>query len=633
MLLDIREKVRGSKPIKYTLITVISIPFALVGIGSYFSGRQAAAVGQVDGVEISQTQLDQAYNQQRQRLAQMFGGQIPDGFENEAQLRQQALEQLVTAQVMRGAVEEQGFAVGDDTLGRAITEIPAFQFDGKFDPQAYKDTVRSMGMSVAQFEQSFRQDTALNQFRAGVIDTSFVLPLEQSRLDALNNQTRTVDIVRFDLSKAMESIAVSDDDVSTYFTANAEDYKFPQRAKIQYIELNSKELADAIDVSDEEALEYYTDNKARYIRAESRAASHILLSIEDTGNDEEIQTKTASLNDIKNRIVAGESFADLAKEFSADVGSADSGGSLGVITPGAMVAEFEEAVFTLAAEGDISEPIETEFGLHLIKLDSITPESGQLFDEVKNDVINSVRAESANRDFTQIREQLTELVFDNPESLDSAAEQTGLEVKTSDWIDTDTVSDPVLSNNKLLAAAFSEDVLTNGNNSDLIEIGPRHVAAIRVLEHNEPRPKTLDDVKEDIATTLRRNRAGEQLDVAAKSAVEQLTAGKLAKELAEADELALATTDEVLKRQSSTLDRNIVADIFALAKPTTGKPVTLTAALADGDRVSVLLKSVDMPDTSDAEKPTSFADPRRGDTEFTALLNSMRSRADISLTQ
>ena len=206
MLLDLRETVRNSKPLKYSLITLICIPFALVGVGSYFSGGTAASVAEVNGVAIDQQQLERAYQQQRQQLARMFGGQLPEAFANEGALREQALQQLITQQVLVSEVAKQNFAVGDATLGRAIRNLPNFQVDGKFDTETYQMQLRASGLSVPAFEQSYRDDTALNQFRTGVTQTSFTLPQEADRLSALGRQTRTIEGVRLDFEKAKSGI-------------------------------------------------------------------------------------------------------------------------------------------------------------------------------------------------------------------------------------------------------------------------------------------------------------------------------------------------------------------------------------------------------------------------------------------
>jgi len=635
MLLDLRETVRNSKPIKYTLITLICIPFALVGIGSYFSGGTATPVAEVNGVPIDQQQLERAYQQQRQQLARMFGGQLPPAFANETALRGQALEQLITQQVLESEVSKQNFAVGDKTLGRAIRNLPNFQVDGKFDKETYQLQLRASGLSVPAFEQSFRDDTAINQFRTGVSETSFTLPQEADRLAALTRQTRTIEAVRFDFEKAKSGVTSTDEEIDAYFAANKDSYIFPQRAKIQYIELNNEDLAAAVDVSDEQAQSYYDENRGSFIRPEQRDASHILLSADEGDTQEHI----AELVKVVARIEAGESFADIAKELSDDVGSAELGGSLGTIFPGAMVPEFEEAVYALGSVDELSAPIVSDFGVHLIKLDAIQAESGKPFDEVREDIIATLKQDEADATYFDLRELLVEYTFDNPDSLEAAGDATGLEIKESDWLDSETESGPVLSSASVTQAMFSDQVLVEEINSDIIEISPRHVLVLRVAEHEGPRPKTIEDVRADVIDTVNSNKATQLLSELQKTAKEQLAAGVASSGLAETDEFASAVEQLELTRTSTELDEAVITEIFELAKPG-GDVVTHEATLPNGDLLALRLDAVAVADEEDAvevsESDTTVTgagpDLRRGGTEFEVMLESLRGQAEIDIS-
>ncbi len=618
MLLDIREKVRGSKPIKYTLITLICIPFALVGIGSYFAGGEVPPAATVNGVEISPYELDRAMAQQRQQ----FGPQFPDNA-----IRQLALEQLVTTQVMNSAAEEHKFAIGDVTLAREIRRAPQLQEDGVFSKEAYQTYLQSQGLNAAEFERNLRQEAALNQFSQGVIGSSFVLPQESAMKKALLAQTRTVDILRFDMVKAQEGIEVSEEDTQAYFDENAENYLWPERVKLQYITLDQADLAAAVDVTDDDAETYYNENLARYVTPEKREASHILLSVDDRNDSDAVAAKVEELNNLKQRIADGEEFAALAEEFSDDAGSAENGGSLGIISAGAMVSEFEDAVNGLANAGDISEPVVTDFGVHLVKLDALTAESTRPFDDVKSEVISALQKQSAETEYSSLREILTDEMFANIDSLDTAAEGTGLEIQTSDWIDI-TSDDPWLGTPQALQAAFSEDVLNNGENSELIELTGTRSLGLRVLEQDEQRPKTIDDVREEIVTTLKAERASEHLDGLLKTAIENLNAGKSVEELASAEDLASSTTDEELTRQASVIDASIVQSVFALPKPSGDAKQIADAVSSNGDRIAVLLKAVDTPELEVEEIAPN--DGRLGNTEFSAMLQSLRGKADVS---
>lgn len=642
MLLDLREYVRNSKPVKYTLITLISIPFALVGIGSYFSGGGENYAAKVDGEEVGLREFEQAYFQQRQQLQQMFGGNIPAAFNNETQLREQALDSLVTQQALRNTVIESKFAVSDASLAESIQNIPIFQREGNFDKDLYRRELQSRSMTVDQFEASYRDDNTIAQFRSGIVDTAFVLPKERERVEGLTGQIRKTDYVRFALATEEEKTEVSDEEIQAHFDENADSYKFPQRVKIQYLELSRDQLKNAVDVTDTEAEAYFDANSGNYVTGEERKASHILLEV-----DGDLEEKTAQLLDIKTRIEAGEDFGALAAEFSTDVGSAENGGSLGQFGKGAMVPAFETAVFALTEPGSLSEPVESEFGLHLIKLDEAIPQRGKTFDEVKSEIVDILKVQAADKEYLDLYDVLSEQTYDNPESLDLGAEATGLEIKVSDWIDGTDNSDPVLSNPNVLSTALSDSVLKDGNNSDPIELGEKFVMVLRVLEHQEPRPQTLEDIREDLTAQLKSDKAGEALDAAASALLDAAKGGAQLAALAEEHGGELFEAQE-LGRSSAELDSNAVSQLFKLAKPTADTPVYDSAVLDNGDRAVLVLREIlseptepeaepdaegtseEEPATEEEAEPTGGApDPRLGNAEFTLLLENLRANATV----
>ena len=644
MLLDIRETVRNSKPLKYTLIGLICIPFALVGIGSYFSGGGYAPVATVNGEEINEQALEFAYQQQRQQLAQIFGGQIPEGFGDEELLRQQALEQLITQQVIVDEVAKQRFAVGDETLGRAIRQRPEFQTDGVFDAERYRQLLGASGAQVAAFEAQYRDEAALDQFRNGVVSSSFTLPTEAERLDKLARQTRTVNAVQLDLDTVKDGIEVDDASVQARFDETADDYRFPPRAKINYIELSAESLADSLEVSEDEARSWYESNRSNYMTPELREASHILVTVDDVADADEVADAREKVEAMVARIDAGESFEDIAREESDDAGSASLGGSLGPISPGLMVPAFEQAAYAVEGEGQLSGPVETEFGVHLIRVDKITPEEGQSFDDVREEALAGARRDAADRDYFELRELLAEVAFDEPDSLQAAADATGLELQSTDWLDADTDSGPVLSHPAVRAAMFSEDVLDEGNNSDVIEVGERHVVALRVVEHEDERPKTLDDVRADLTETLRSERAGEMLDETAATVEAALLAGEDVDAIATANTGATAFAAEVLTRQADVFDRTAVQEIYRAPAPSDDEPSVGVAVLGDGDRLVWQVVEIATPEAVStdesgettlaipaADAVTTGADPQRGSAEFGALVGALRGRADVDV--
>ena len=630
MLLDIRETVRNSKPIKYTLITLICIPFALVGIGSYFAGGGYAEVAEVNGVTINEPEVDRAYNGLRRQYQQMFGGNIPQGLLSDEAIRQQALDGLVTDIVVRNTVEEQKFAVGDETLGRAIRNDTRFHVDGEFNAERYQDMIRGSLSNVAAYEESLRGNAALTQFRAGVEATSFQLPSESKRLESLSAQTRTIDFIRYSVDEVIEGVEIADEQIATYFEDNSENYKFPQRGKFEYIELKKSELAAEVEVSDEEAEAHYAEFQSDYITTpEVRETSHILLEIADTDDTDEVAKRTAELEAIKARIEAGETFADVAKETSEDIGSAQSGGSLGQLEPAYMESQYVDAALALTDENNLSGVVKTQYGLHLIKLDKYAEAVVTPYEEVKEDIIELLQNNAADSEFLELRTAMEENIASDPDTLDVAADASNVELKKTDWVDTDTQSDPLFADPRILAAAFSEDVLDTQNNSDLIELNPGHVLALRVIEHEDPRPKALDDVRDEIVDTLKREQAEKTLDESAKATVALMLKGTPVSKIAADDEAATATSNEVLTRQSTVFDASAITEIYALAKPAEGKVLVKSVALQNGDRVAYALKAVETPEP-ETEDEAQIVNTGLGQAELSAIIANLREKADVT---
>ncbi len=649
MLLHLRETVRNSKPIKYTLITIICIPFALVGIGSYLGGSAYTDVAEVDGVAINDVQVDRAYNSLKGQYQQMFGGNIPQNLFPDETIRRQALDNLVTEIVVNNTVEEYKFAVGDETLGRAIRNNPQFHDeDGNFDKERYQNMIQGSLDSVGNFEESTRANAAITQFRAGIAATNFELSNEAERLEALRGQTRTIDYVTYSIDKTIENIEVTDEQINTYFEENADNYQFPERAKLEYIELKKSDLAAQVEVTDEEIEAYYNDNNSEFVTTQAvRETSHIMLEIDDAGDTDEVTAKTAELQAIKARVVAGEAFADLAKELSDDIGSAQSGGSLGVLEAGYLEAQYVEAANKLVEVDELSGAVKTRFGVHLIKLDKYEPAIITPFEDAKEDIVLQLQNNAADLEFSELRTAMEESVASDPESLEVAADSSNVEIMQSDWIDVDTQNDPTLSHPLILEAAFSDEVLENQNNSDLLELSPGHVVSIRTTEHEGPRPKTLEDVKDDVIATLKREGATSQLEESAKAAVASRLKGTPFSKVAKDDPNATVVADEILTRDSTVIDANAIREIYALAKPAEGKVLVKSVTLGNGDKVAYALKSVDFADPKAADdapaegeagSPPSPQSPQNshvnlGEAELAAVIANLREKADISIEQ
>ena len=360
MLQAIRDKVTGW--IAYGIIFLISIPFALWGVNSYLGGGEAAPAAIVNGEEITARDLEQSYATYRQRLSRLFGGTIPESYGNEAMLRDQVRNQLIERFALRQYVQSQRYRIGDSELNHIIRSMDVFQQEGQFDTAIYEAQLRSQGYSPLGFEQELRIDGAMGQFETGIRATSFVLPAVRKQFSSLKNQTRKIRTIRY--SATADDIKIDDSDIEQHYQLHSARYRTPEQLRIDYIEVSLDDIKQGIEVNADEVRARYEDNLAAYSSPEIREASHILIKVDDEVDDAAALDR---IEDVRRRILGGESFAKLATELSEDTVSGADGGSLGEVSRGDMVAAFESALFSLQP-GELSEPVKTQFGYHLIEV-------------------------------------------------------------------------------------------------------------------------------------------------------------------------------------------------------------------------------------------------------------------------
>ena len=620
MLLDLRDGIRNSKWLKYILVGIICIPFALFGVNSYFSGGGPDYAAKVNGEKISFNTFQNAYQQQRAQLSQMFGGRIPEGFDAATMIGNQAMGTVVTGEVIRQSTIDNQLAVSDEALAQSLIDIDGFEVDGRFDKERYQLQLQSMGITAAEFENQFRSDLINRQFSDSVIATGFALGSENSRIEALRNQQRYLSSIEFDLQTRADSLEISDEAASTYYDENTAQFNNPQKVTVEYIEINIADLSESVEVTDEKLVDFYDQNKTRWVTLDRRDASHILLGVD--GDESE---KLELANSLIDRINGGEAFEDLAKEFSDDPGSGAKGGSLGEFDRGVMVPPFEEAVFSME-EGALSEPVLSDFGYHIIRLNKIVPERGQTFEEARAEVEEQFRIEAAETEYFSMSELLSNAAYENDDSLEPAADETGLELKTSDWIDINS-TEGIGQYRQVMAAALSDEVLNQGLNSEVLTVGENHSIVLRTLDHEEEQPKPFEEVKEDIVQILQREGASEELTALADEVIEQLSTG--------GDAAAIATTNEAafieqraLGRDDPEVDRELLQTLFSMPKPTEGNSAYQQVVTATGN-ITVAIFAGIAPSESEESSVAEKGIAAPASTEFSAMVATLEAAAKV----
>jgi peptidyl-prolyl cis-trans isomerase D len=483
--------------------------------------------------------------------------------------------------------------------------------------------VRSLGYSPVGFEQELRLNGSIEQFQNGIRETAFVVPVFESRFTKLSNQTRNLRMLTYTVDPT--SIQVDAGEIEQQYQSQGDRYRTPERVKIDYIELSLDGIKENISVSEDDVFARYQENQGAYTSAEIREASHILVKVDA---DEAAEQALARITKIRERITNGESFSDLAREFSEDPGSADSGGSLGEIERGVMVQTFEAALFSMEV-GQLSEPVKTAFGWHLIKLDSVSGGETQSFESLKSSLEDEMKTELAESQIYDLVENLANLAYEQSDSLLPAAEQLGLPVQTSDWFDRST-REGIAADQKIRQFAFSPEVLTQGLNSEAIELGDDRVVFLRLNQREAPTLQPLAQVQEKIKSELIRIKAREQSLKSGTDAIADLKSGKTLDDLAQEWPSSISDLGFIQRNQSG-INAAVLGRAFSMPKPDQGM-VFDGLSQANGEYVVLELSAVLSNDANvDREALDSLAEAQGG-AEYQSVLKLLASRADVMRT-
>ncbi|MBJ6137551.1 SurA N-terminal domain-containing protein [Marinobacter litoralis] len=511
MLQDIRDNAQSTiaKVIVGLLIVSLSI-WGMDAIIGGFSGEPEVAT--VNGTDITEREfLRTVQLETQQRLMQM---ETPDpSLVDEDQLRTDVLEALIQEAVLTQDAQSQGLELSDADIDALITQMPQFQVDGKYSPERFAATVRNLGMGVAEFRASMHKSYVTNQIRAAIAQTALATPESAAQLLAIQNQTRDFRVLSLSKDQVADQVAVTDDEIATYYEENKAQFQEPEKVDAVYLTLSQATLADAVEVSEDEVRAEY-ESRAEQFAREERKAAHILI---EAGAEAE-----ETLSTIQSRLEAGESFADLAKEFSVDTVSGRDGGDLGYAGRGVYDEAFEEALFALD-EGEISGPVETSFGIHLIRLDDVRRSDVPSFEELEGQLRNELARAKAEERYVEVRAELADAAY-AADDLAGPASELGLELREVQGVTRDGGAEP-FGHAGLVRQLFSADVLEDGYNTELIDVGDNVSIVARVKAHHEARQLELTDVRDDIKATLEVMATREALQAKANKLVADIEAG------------------------------------------------------------------------------------------------------------
>jgi peptidyl-prolyl cis-trans isomerase D len=630
MLQTIRNRAQGV--FAWVIVGLISVPFALWGISNYFTYGGDTSVAKVNGVEISANDLLRAVDNQKQRLREMLGDNYRPELINDQTMRREVLERIIEEQVVMSTVNDAGFRVTDNQLNAEIRNVEAFKTDGKFDFEAYESRLRSQGMTPLAFEAQLRSSLLPAQLYTGLELSSFVSESELQRTLELRDQERDFNLVQIKLNTEGEEFAPSDAELQSYYNDNQTLFTDPERLRVHYLELDADQIAAGIEVSEERLQELYAERKGDYSAPQEWRASHILIAIDD---DTDAATAKSTATGLKQQLDGGADFAALAKEYSDDPGSGASGGDLGFFGDGMMVKPFQDAVASMQP-GQISAPVESDFGFHIIRLEEVRGGESRPFAEIRDQILKDERRQLAENEFYERFDKLSNLAYENSGTLDPAADAAGIEIATSDWF-TRSSGGGVFANASVRNSAFTDDVLNQGLNSEVIEISPTHVVVLRLDEHRAAKAKPLEEVREQVSSVLREQKARAALQSRGSELLQVLQSGTSATELAAAQQLEVEEHIGI-KRQGSEIDQVLVEFLFRMNRPDAGAPVSGGLLLPNGDYALIQLTevrngAVEGIEAQERESISTSLARLHASGESRALVKMLRQRADVEIRE
>jgi peptidyl-prolyl cis-trans isomerase D len=619
MLEKIREGSQGV--VAKGILVLVIFSFAFAGVSSYLGTSTDLPVAIVNGDEVSTSELEQAFQNERSRIEQQLG----DMFETLAAddtymagIKQSVLEKLVGDKLIDQAALALGLRVSDEQIKQAIVSEPAFQTDGVFDNNRYQAVLRQLGYQAVSFKNMMRVDMTRRQLLSALVGSEFALDGEAKQLAEVQGQTRDIRYLTVESSEFLADNSVTDEEARAYYDANESQFLSPEKVSLEYLELNVAELAKDITTSPEEVKAYYDEHQKQYQTAEKRLAAHILINKSD--DDAADEAKAAA---ILAKLTAGENFEALAKTDSEDKFSGEQGGKLDWFEPGVMAPAFDEALFSLE-KGAHSGLVSTEFGYHIIKL--LDVQAGQLapFADVEAKIVAQIQEKKALDKFYGLQTKLADTSYEIPDTLVDAATAIGASIKTTELFDRNAV--PAEFNQAdFIKAAFSDQVLSSGMNSDVIEIAPNHILVMRMKEHQAAGTLNFSSVKAGIIERLQQDKAKE---AALNKAVEYMA--QLKDSTFDASSLGL-TTQAKLGRYSQDVDSGIVAKAFQMPVPATDAVSIDTAELASGYAI-ILLDKVNPAEGVNDNVLSAMKQrltPQYSEADYRGLIASLKAKADI----
>jgi len=634
MLLSIRDRTSGW--IAYVIVGLLVVPFALFGLYNYVGNGGPQVIATVGEAEITRTQLDQAYQQRQSELRRMLGDQYDPAVFSTDNLRRQVLEQLIDRQALVNYARDNRLRASDADVSQAVRSQSMFQVDGQFSSERYQRLLQQNSLTAEAYESQIRRDLSISLLQRAVQSTPYTSDQTVDRLITLQAQQRELAWVTLPTADYRDAIEVTPADLEAWYDNNREQYREPEQAQLRYLSLSAEAIAPTLEISEQTVRERYDQRASGSGEDAARSVRHILAAVPEDGDEAAVDAARQTIVEARERIRAGESFAAVAEAVSDDSGSAGRGGSLGVIEQSDVADAFAETAWSLQP-GDLSQPVRTPFGWHLIEVTDAQAADLPPFEQMRASIRETIAMERAERRVTERANTLETLAFENPLTLEPAADAAGLSVQSTDWIDASADDTGIAGDSAVLETAFSDAMLDNRENSDLIELEDGGYAVIRVTDYRSARIRPLDAVRDQAVSAYRDQRANAAARADAQRIADAVNAGESPETAASGIDAAQLNAPVMGGRNDRSLPAGVRERGFRLSGPDGSGDRAGVGRLSTG-WAAVVVESVEPGD------PAAVSAERRdqlrqtltdldGQASVQAVVAALRAQADVEIRE
>ncbi len=632
VLQSIRERLTGI--LAFAILGILIIPFALVGVNEYFTSSGGNIVARINESEIAFNDFNQSFSNYRRRMQSIMGAAYDPVEFDGLVIRRQHLDSLIDQELITQAAQSMGLDVDDATLAEEIRKIPAFQVDGVFNADVYQSRLQSQRLTPKQFQNEMRLQFVIGQLPRNITMSSIATPAELESFVGLLEQTRTFNAAMVPAETPETAPEFNEEEITAWYDAHNADYQSEEQVIIEYVELDAAMLPVGLPPEEDLLRDQFESQKARFISPEQRQVSHILIEVAIDAGDAEKETARQIAEDLSKRAKAGEDFATLAIENSQDQGSAAAGGDLGWVESGVMVQAFENAMYELSMESPVSEPVQTNFGWHVIQLREIRESKGMTFDEARMTLVAEYEDDIAARAFLEQADRLVDLVYEDPTTLESAALVLDLELKELGPFSR-AGGEGIAGNPEVVNASYSDLVLLQDSVSDPVNLDENRLVMIKLRQHLPVALKPIEEVRDVIVATLGANLARDNAEAKAIELLAAVQGG-------DGEFEALATEagldyarHEAIRRNSFVPDVELVQEVFRLQVPAEDASIQAVLPTSNGFAVVELdavvqgkLEGGALLAQKQYERVIANSNSSQ---EATALMSQLREIADIEV--